>query len=66
MTEEEQVRTVTEAYRYLAGREPYYFAYSYWVLANQAGGGHDARWEYQALYRADGPTPLARALEAIG
>jgi hypothetical protein len=66
MTEEEQVRTVTEVYRSLAGREPYYFAYSYWVLANQAGGGHDARWEYQALYRADGPTPLARALEAIG
>ncbi len=63
--EEEQVRAVTEAYRYLSQREPYYFAYSYWVLANQAGGGHDARWEYQALYRADGPTPLAQALEQL-
>ncbi|MCC7353534.1 MAG: hypothetical protein IT330_07220 [Anaerolineae bacterium] len=63
--EEEQVRTVTEAYRYLSQREPYYFAYSYWVLANQAGGGHDTRWEYQALYRADGPTSLAQALEQL-
>jgi len=64
ITEEDQVRIVTDAYRYMAQPEPYYFAYSLWALANQAGGGRDERWEGQVLYRQDGPTPLARALEA--
>jgi hypothetical protein len=63
VTEQEQIRVVSEAFGYLAQREPYYFAYSLWCIANQAGGGHDPRWEAHALYRADGPTPLARALE---
>jgi hypothetical protein len=34
----DQVRIVSDAYQYLNQREPYYFAYSVWVLANQAGG----------------------------
>jgi len=63
VTEADQIRIVADAYRYLPRREPYYFAYSLWVLANKAGGGQDERWEYQALYRQEGPTALARALE---
>jgi hypothetical protein len=63
VTEQEQIRVVTDAFGYLPQREPYYFAYSLWCMANEAGGGRDPRWEAQALYRADGPTTLARALE---
>jgi hypothetical protein len=63
VSEQDQIRVVTDAYAYLPQREPYYFAYSLWTIANQAGGGHDPRWEAQALYRADGPTALAKALE---
>jgi hypothetical protein len=63
VSEQEQIRVVSDAYAYLPHREPYYFAYSLWAIANQAGGGHDPRWEAHALYRAEGPTALARALE---
>ena len=58
------MRIVSDAYKYMARSEPYYFAYSLWALANKAGGGRDDRWEGQVLYRQDGPTPLAQALEA--
>ena len=64
ITEDDQVQIVTDAYKYMAQSEPYYFAYSLWALANKAGGGRDERWEGQVLYREDGPTPLAQALEA--
>jgi hypothetical protein len=64
LSEDDQVRIVGEAYQYLEHREEPYFAYSLWVLANQAGGGHDERWEHQALYRVNGPSRLANALES--
>lgn len=62
--EDEPRRTalVTDAYRYMATREPYNFAYSYWVVANAAGGGHDPAWEWQALIHPDGQSPLVEAL----
>ncbi len=63
VSQADQVRIVTGAYDYLPQREPYYFAYSVWCLANEAGGGRDPRWESQALYNANGPTALAKALE---
>ena len=63
VTAEDQIRIVTDAYRYMSRREPYYFAYSLWTVANKAGGGHDERWEPQALYGVDGPSVLAVALE---
>jgi hypothetical protein len=63
ITEQDQTRIVKEAYDHMAQREPYYFSYSFWVLANKAGGGHDPRWEGQALYHPDGPSALAHALE---
>ncbi len=65
LSEEEQVRLLAEAYQYMARREPYYLAYTYWIIANQAGGGHDPAWEYQALFRADGRvSPLVEILRA--
>lgn len=38
-------------YTYMANAEPYYFAFSFWLLANQAGGGFDTQWEWQTLFR---------------
>ncbi len=65
LSEQEQVRILSEAYRYMERREPYYMAYTYWVIANMAGGGHDPAWEYQALFRADGTVnPLVKILRS--
>ncbi|MEM7112929.1 MAG: hypothetical protein AAF614_10895 [Chloroflexota bacterium] len=38
-------------YDYMANAEPYYLAFSYWLLANKAGGGNDDAWEWQALFK---------------
>lgn len=38
-------------YSYMRNREPYFLAYSHWLLANREGGGHDDAWEWQALFR---------------
>lgn len=38
-------------YSYMRQREPYLLAFSWWLLANQEGGGHDPVWEWQALFR---------------
>lgn len=65
LSEEEQVRILADAYRYMRHREPYYLAYTYWVIANALGGGHDPAWEPQALFRADGKvSPLVAILQA--
>jgi hypothetical protein len=63
--EPRRIAAVTSAYRYMANREPYNFAYSYWVIANSAGGGHDPAWEWQALFRPDGASPLVEALRNL-
>jgi len=31
--------------------KPYFLAFSYWLLANSAGGAHDSTWEWQALFK---------------
>jgi hypothetical protein len=38
-------------YEYMRDREPYFFAFSYWLIANKAGGGWDDQWEWQTLIR---------------
>lgn len=38
-------------YTYMRDAEPYFLAFSYWLLANREGGSHDDRWEYQTLFR---------------
>ncbi len=62
------VDSVRQAYRYMRDeREPWNFAYSYWVIANEAGGGSDPAWSRQALFRADGSTsPVVAALKGLG
>jgi len=58
----------TDAYRYMREkREPWNFAYSYWVIANEAGGGTDERFKAHALFKADGSTsPIVGALRVLG
>lgn len=60
-----QVQMVLGAYEYMAReREPYNFAYTYWIIANEVGGGRDPEFSGHALFTAQGPSRLARALAA--
>lgn len=42
---------LTWQYSAMRSREPYFLAYSHWLLANREGGGGDDTWEWQALFR---------------
>lgn len=61
VSEQQQIDMVTGAYKYMHQREPYNFAYTYWIIAN----GHDRAWDEHALFRPDGPTALAQALKKM-
>jgi hypothetical protein len=64
LNEQEQVRILSNAYGHMTQREPYYMAYTYWIIANGLGGGHDPAWEGQALFRSDGGvSPLVGILQ---
>jgi hypothetical protein len=45
-------------YAYMRIAEPYYFAFSAWLLANQEGGAWDTSWEWQSLFRQDFVHPV--------
>jgi hypothetical protein len=61
------VNMATQAYTYMRDqREPWNFAYSFWTIANEAGGGTDYHFREQALIRADGASPIVKALQALG
>lgn len=45
-------------YAYMRDAEPYYFAFSAWLLANLEGGSADSAWEWQALFRRDFVHPV--------
>jgi hypothetical protein len=57
-----------DAFRYMRDkREPWMFASSVWTIADLAGGGSDARFEEQALFKADGSqNSIVTALQALG
>lgn len=66
LSPEEQVRRVVDAYRYMDRREPYYFAFSYWVIANEEGGGYDRAFTDHALFRPGGRvSPIVSALKTL-
>lgn len=48
-----QTQQLSWQYRAMQTAEPYYFAFTYWLLANQAGGSGDDTWEWQALFKGD-------------
>jgi hypothetical protein len=62
------VDMVSKAYRYMRElREPWNFAYSFWTIANEAGGGTDREFSEHALFKADGTaSPIVHALRALG
>ena len=45
-------------YSYMRVAEPYFFAFSHWLLASSEGGAWDGSWEFQALFRKDFVHPL--------
>lgn len=61
VSEAQQVNMVTGAYNYMQHREPYNFAYTYWIIAN----GHDSAWDQHALFTPNGPTKLAQELKNL-
>jgi hypothetical protein len=65
--EARQVELVLDGYRYLQRpeREPFYFAASYWVIANAEGGGPEPAWEPQALFQPAYASPLVDRLRAL-
>ncbi|MCC6271558.1 MAG: hypothetical protein IT190_09805, partial [Microbacteriaceae bacterium] len=64
LSQADATNIVANAYRYLPNREDYYFAYTYWIIANESGSGHnDAAWNHQALFRPDGQDPLVNILK---
>ena len=63
VSQQMQIDMVLGAYDYVRRRQdPYYFAYTYWLIANEAGGGHDKGFSRHALFRPDGVSPLVDAL----
>jgi hypothetical protein len=62
------VNMASQAYRYMQDqREPWNFVYSFWTIANEAGGGTDSDFREHALFRADGTaSPIVSALQALG
>ncbi len=45
-------------YSYMRNAEPYFFAFSTWLLANAEGGSFDNTWEWQSLIRSGFVHPL--------
>ncbi|MHB0877382.1 MAG: hypothetical protein ACYC5O_15200 [Anaerolineae bacterium] len=61
--EQKQADMMLSAWDYMQTQsEPYMFAYTYWIIANEAGGGRDPAFSQHALIGQDGPTALAQAL----
>src|SRR5579864_7457694 len=57
----------TQAYTYMRDqRAPWNFAYSFWTIANDAGGGSDPRFNAEALFHGDGSqSQVVSALQTL-
>jgi hypothetical protein len=62
----DQKRIVTDAFKYMQKRDKNYFAYTYWIIANEEGGGLDKDFTTQALFQPDGVSPIVQALKDMG
>ncbi|MFH1485724.1 MAG: hypothetical protein ABIH46_06610 [Chloroflexota bacterium] len=58
-------KSVAQAYQYMTESEPYYFAYSYWIIANEEGGGHDPAFQKHALFQQGSVSPIVQALKNL-
>jgi hypothetical protein len=61
-------RWAAQGYSYMRDkREPWNFAYSFWTIANDAGGGSDPRFNAEALFKGDGSvSQVVNTLRAMG
>jgi len=64
VTDDDVARWTVAAYNYMLDQAPpYYFAFTPWLLVNQAAGGGSS-WETAAWYKMDGTTlPVVSALK---
>ncbi|MCP4427634.1 MAG: hypothetical protein GY803_24385 [Chloroflexi bacterium] len=46
-----ETQFIAQHYSYMRNAEPYFLAYSSWLLANKEGGHYDESWEWQTLFR---------------
>ena len=54
-TDEAEIPFIRYQYDYMKyDHEPYFLGFSWWVLANKAGGHYDEAWEWQALFKEGG------------
>lgn len=54
-TDEAEIPFIRYQYDYMKyDHEPYFLGFSWWILANRAGGHHDDAWEWQALFKEGG------------
>ena len=62
-----QTQLVMDSYRYMArpDREPYYFAFTYWIIANETGGGHEPAWSRHALFQPGYTSPIVDLLKRM-
>jgi hypothetical protein len=60
-----QARWIVEAYKSLAKREPYWLAYSPWLIGNEVGGGTDPRWEGAAWYKVSNLESVVKLVKEL-
>ena len=65
ISQEMQIEMVKGAYEYMRNAEPYFFAHTYWIIANEAGGGMDKSFRHQALFAPRGQMPVVDALKGM-
>jgi cell wall-associated NlpC family hydrolase len=65
ISQEDQIAMVKGAYEYMKNAEPYYFSYTYWAVANEAGGGKDSSFENHALFHTNSTNPVVAALKGM-
>jgi hypothetical protein len=46
-------------------REPWNFAYTHWVIANEEGGGHDPFFRHHALFQPGKTAEVVDRLKAL-
>jgi len=58
-----QASWVVAAYAHMRNAPAYFFCHSPWLIGNQAGGGHDERWEPIAWFQKGGALPVVGRLK---
>lgn len=57
--------TVVSAFEQMEVREPWFLAYSPWLIGNGIGGGRDETWESQAWFQRNGALPIVDRVKSL-